>query len=655
MNFHLISRVFGLFAVFFSVIPAWSRNIVPVEDFFREPAYGDMALSPDGSKLAVAARYKERLALAVIDVKTKEPKLLTAPKGFDVAGIFWVGSNRILFRGITPGDQFSPKSYNGGLYAIDADGKNSKTLCESYEQQVRGKEGRLYVARFAEVMGKYGDSTDEILIRHNERREQDPDVYRLNVHTGSKRLVVMNPGFITSYIADHKGVVRVGVGIREHEFYMIYRRSAGDEWREVRRWTFGSEAAEARALVPIAFENGNKRIYVSMQHGDAQTACIALYDPEADTVGAELFGNDTYDISNVMLSDLDHRSLGYYYYGERGIQMVWTDRRHAELQALLDAELPGLRNFPISMSRDESSMIIFAANDRDPGTYYYFNSKEMTMEKLIKPHEWINPAQMAEMRPIEYKARDGLTIHGYLTVPVGMEARNLPMVVHPHGGPWNVRDHWGFNPTAQFLANRGYAVLQVNFRMSAGYGRKFERAGHGQWGLAMQDDITDGVKWAVGQGYADPGRIAIFGGSYGGFATMAGLAFTPELYRCGINYVGVTDVKLLLSRLRSDSERTRAILETMTGNAKRDGEKIDRASPMKNAALIKAPVFFAYGEKDPIVDLRHGTRFISKLKSNGIPVEVMIKNNEGHGFKALDNQVDFYGAVHAFLKKYMNL
>ena len=277
----------------------------------------------------------------------------------------------------------------------------------------------------------------------------------------------------------------------------------------------------------------------------------------------------------------------------------------------------------------------------------------MTLEKLIKPREWIKPEQMAEMRPIEYKARDGLTIHGYLTLPAGAEPRNLPLIVHPHGGPWDVRDSWGFDPEVQFLANRGYAVLQMNFRISAGYGRKFEKAGYGQWGLAMQDDITDGVKWAIEQGYADPKRIAIYGASYGGFATMAGLAFTPDLYRCGVNYVGVTDVKLFLSRLQPSVERQRAVLEAMAGNTKTDSEKLDKTSPLKNADLIKVPVLFAYGERDPIVDLKNGTRFISKLKSNGIPVEVIIKSNEGHGYRSLDNQVDFYTTMEKFLAKYM--
>jgi dipeptidyl aminopeptidase/acylaminoacyl peptidase len=633
-----------------TIAPLMSQSAIPIENFFKESDYGEMALSPDGSKLAVAARYEERLALAVIDMKTKRPQILTAPKNFDVAGIFWVGNSRIIFSGIRPGDKFMPKSLDGGIYAIDADGKNSKTLCESGQQQVnRG----VRTLRYADVLSRYGKSTDEILIVYNERREQDPDVYRMDVRTGSKRMVAENPDFISEYKADHNGIVRIGYGVKEKNRYIIYRDTAKDEWRELRRWQFDNDP-ENKNIVPLAFDEKNELIYVRVLRGKAQTQSIALFDPKKNEIVKDLFKNETYDISDVMLEKNTYRLLGYGYEGARGHVYIYTDKRYAELQVMIDQELAGMKNELMTSSDDDTWRILYSHSDRDPGAYYLFNTKDLTLEKLIKPREWIKPEQMAEMRPIEYKSRDGMTIHGYITLPVGVEPRNMPMIVNPHGGPWHTRDVWGFNPEVQFLANRGYAVLQMNFRVSAGYGRKFELAGYGQWGLAMQDDVTDAVKWAVAQGYADPKRIAIYGASYGGFATMAGLAFTPELYRCGINYVGVTDVKLLLKRMNRSWERIRPELEAMAGNAKVDSEKLDRTSPMKNADLIKAPVFFAYGELDPRVDLKHGTRFISKLKSNGIPVEVMIKNNEEHGFRNLRNQVEFYSTMERFLAKYMN-
>lgn len=643
-------KILCLFALF-GIAAAMPAAEIPVADFFKDPTYGGMALSPDGGKLAVAFRYKERLALAVIDMKTKQPKLLTAPDLFDVAGIRWVGNNRIVFTGIAPGDKFSPKNPNGGIFAIDADGKNARTLFESADQQ-RGK--NALVGRFAGILDRYGTSTNEILVTYNDRRATEPDVYRLNVNTGSKTMVAMNPGYIREWLADHNGVVRAGMGSTPKERFIIYRDSEKSDWRELRRWAYDS-TDYANIITPVAFDQDNKLLYIWVARGDAQTQAAALYDPRTDKIVRELYANDTYDVTILSLLNSDHHLIGYAYEGDRGLVPAYVDKHSAELHAMLDQELPGAVNHVVSRSDDDTWNIIRSYSDRDPGTYYLFNTKELTLEKLIRPYDWINPARMSEMRPIQYKSRDGLTIHGYLTLPAGKEPRNLPMVVNPHGGPWDARDEWGFNPEVQFLASRGYAVLQVNFRVSAGYGQKFVTAGYGQWGLAMQNDITDGVKWAIAQGYADPKRVAIYGASYGGFAAMAGLAFTPELYRCGIDYVGVTDINLLLHRMNRDWENERPQIELMVGKDKTSGDNLDKISPLKHADQIKVPVFFAYGELDPRVDLKHGTRLISALKSKGIPVEVMIKPNEEHGYHNLDNQVDFYSTMERFLAKYMTV
>ena len=356
--------------------PLFAVPLVPVEDFFKDPDYGGMALSPDGSKLAVVARTKERLSLAIIDTKTKQSKLLVTPKDFDVAGIFWVGSNRILFRGITAGDKFLSKTFNGALYAVDADGKNFKTLCESNQQQLARSGG--YSIYQANVMGRYGDSTDDILISYNGRAQRDPDVYRINVHTGSKRMVVMNPDFITGYLADHTGAVRVGVGVKDKDIYIIYRDSDKDEWREVRRWQFGNDEGEMKSITPLAFDKDNRLLYVAVLHGDAQTRAIALYDPKTDTIVKELFANDTYDIGNVLLDGQTHELNGYYYNGERGAEMIWTTKKYADWMAMMDEELPGMKNLPASSSDDDTWILINSSSDRDPGTYYMFNSKEMT-------------------------------------------------------------------------------------------------------------------------------------------------------------------------------------------------------------------------------------------------------------------------------------
>jgi dipeptidyl aminopeptidase/acylaminoacyl peptidase len=617
--------------------PARADNVIPLEDFFRDPTFDEIEVSPDGTKVAALSTWKEHLNLYVIDLKTKRPTQLTGLTIMSVTGVRWISDNRLIFTGLDDG--FA----TGGLFAIDADGTHIRTLAESGRQQ----EGRgSHVFRSTEFLDYYGKSDDEMLVTCNERDEQDPDVYRMNVHTGAKRMVALNPGNIKYWVADGTGAVRAGFGEVGRDLFLIYREKANGDWREISRWDF-----EKGAIEPLAFDQSNQLLYVLSGIG-RDTASICLFDPATGKIVRELFSDSIYDMGNVIYSRVDHSLLGYRYSGEKP-EMVWTDPKMKKLQALVDQELPETRNLFSNRSRDNTWVVIFARTDRDPGTFYLLNTKELTMEKLVSRMQWIKPAQMAEMKPIQYQARDGMTIHGYLTLPMGKDAHNLPLIVNPHGGPW-VRDEWGFNREVQFLASRGYAVLQMNFRGSTGYGGKLLTAGYGQWGLSMQDDITDGVRWTVAQGIADPKRIAIYGASYGGYATMAGLAFTPDLYRCGINYVGVTDIELLLKTIPEAWEATRAQLEAMTGNAKKDRERLRATSPLLNADKIRVPVFFAYGELDERVDMKHATKLASKLKANHIPIEWMVRTDEGHGYHHWKNKIEFYQTAERFLADNMS-
>jgi dipeptidyl aminopeptidase/acylaminoacyl peptidase len=259
---------------------------------------------------------------------------------------------------------------------------------------------------------------------------------------------------------------------------------------------------------------------------------------------------------------------------------------------------------------------------------------------------------MAHVKPITYTSRDGLTIHGYLTLPKGVEAKNLPVVVNPHGGPW-YRDQWGFNPEAQFLANRGYAVLQMNFRGSTGYGRKFWEASFKQWGKKMQDDITDGVEYLKKEGIADPKRIAIYGGSYGGYATLAGVAYTPELYAAAVDYVGVANLFTFMNTIPPYWKPYLAQIYDMVGDPKKDSLLLASASPVLSADKIITPLFVAQGANDPRVNKAESDQMVEALKKRGVQVEYMVKTDEGHGFHNQDNQYDFYGAMEKFLDKHL--
>ena len=256
------------------------------------------------------------------------------------------------------------------------------------------------------------------------------------------------------------------------------------------------------------------------------------------------------------------------------------------------------------------------------------------------------------MIPIKYKSRDGLTIHGYLTLPVGSDGKNLPVVVNPHGGPW-ARDTWGYRSEIQFLANRGFAVFQMNFRGSTGYGREFWEISFKEWGKSMQDDITDGVNWLIDEGIADPDRIAIYGASYGGYATLAGLIFTPDLYACGVDYVGVSSLFTFMETIPPYWELYRSMLYEMVGHPEKDKELLASSSPLLHVDKIKVPLFIAQGANDPRVKKSESDQIVEALKARGIDVPYMVKENEGHGFYNQENNFDFYREMEKFLKKHI--
>ena len=305
-----------------------------------------------------------------------------------------------------------------------------------------------------------------------------------------------------------------------------------------------------------------------------------------------------------------------------------------------------------SPNKNEDIFIVRRFSDRSLGTYYLYEAASDKLTKLADISPWLKEEEMCEMKPITYPSRDGLTINGYLTLPDGAAPKNLPVVVNPHGGPW-ARDSWRFNPEVQFLANRGFAVLQMNFRGSTGYGRKFWEASFKQWGKKMQDDITDGVLWLIKQGIADPKRVAIYGGSYGGYATLAGVTFTPDLYACAVDYVGVSNLFTFMKTIPPYWKPLLEMVYEMVGNPEKDKELLESASPVFHVDKIKVPLFVAQGANDPRVNINESNQIVEALKKRGVPVEYMVKDNEGHGFRNEENRFDFYEAMEKFLTKHL--
>jgi dipeptidyl aminopeptidase/acylaminoacyl peptidase len=334
-------------------------------------------------------------------------------------------------------------------------------------------------------------------------------------------------------------------------------------------------------------------------------------------------------------------------------EQVYLDERWKGIMAGIDQALPGAINGITSIDEEETVGVVVSYTSQQPPVYYLYDFENNALEWLADSRPWIKAEQMAEIKPIEFTSRDGMTMHGYLTVPKGSDGKNLPLVMHPHGGP-EARDGWYFNPAIQFLANRGYAVLQVNFRGSTGFGHEHWKSSKKQWGQTMQNDVTDAVMWAIDQGVADKGRVCIYGGSYGGYATMAGLTFTPDLYQCGINYVGVTDLPLLFKTAPDAWGASMERFKDMVGDPKKEKEFLEEWSPSNHADKIKAPVFMAYGLNDPRVNIRHARVMEDAMEDNNVEFELMVKKDEGHGFRKTENQHDFYGRMETFLAENLN-
>jgi len=616
---------------------------LPLEDFFKNSQFAGFQLSPDGRKLAALAPVKGRMNIVVLDLATRTPKLVTAEDEQDVSGLMWANNDRILF--------FMDKdgSESFGIFAVNADGSEPEVLVRPLDAQIRSGRARI---RIVGVLDKLEGDPDKVLVSSNERRAAYPEVFEMNIHNGRTHMVQRNPGDVTAWFTDWDGSVIGGAFQKGLDTgFKLIRGEDRRDWDIVSRHRF-----DQPGFAPAGVRGDGKTGWVvSNVNPDGSyrdKSALFEYDFETKTFGKLVYEHDEVDCCNVIMNRKSRDMIGVAYAVGKP-EIVYTDERWKRIMQGIDEALPDTLNMVSSIDDDETIAVVTASSDTQPTKYYLYDFAGNSLEWLADSRPWIDPSKMADVRPYEFNARDGLRLHGFLTVPAGSDGKNLPLVVNPHGGPW-ARDGWGFNPEAQFLANRGYAVLQVNFRGSTGFGLNHLKSSWKQWGRAMQDDITDAVKWAVAQGVADPDRICIYGGSYGGYATMAGLAFTPELYKCGINYVGVTDIPLLLKTAPDAWAATEDQMKVMIGDPKDDREFLEQWSPANHADRIRAPVFMAYGRKDPRVNIEHVKVMEDGLEKAGVKYETMIKSDEGHGFRKEENRFDFYRRMETFLAEHLN-
>jgi dipeptidyl aminopeptidase/acylaminoacyl peptidase len=599
--------------------------MIPLEDFFRKPDKVMLRLSHSGRHLAYMEPWRRRLNVVVRDLATGETRRVTHATERDVGGYCWVSDDRLVYVQDSGGDE------NFRLYAVSRDGSNPLDLTP-------------FEGVKCDLVDDLEDDENDVLFQMNRRQAEIFDVYRLNVHTGEMRLVAENPGNIQHWITDHDGRLRLAVTTDGVNTSILFRETESDDWREVATYDFKESAS------PRLFTFDNRAIYVTSNVG-RDKAALFRYDLATGREEELLFEHPEVDVGGVLYSRKRKLLTGVSFEIDRQ-RYHFFDEERARLQAFLDERCPGCDNRLISHSKDESRYVAHSGSDRNLGSYYLLDVPTMRLEKLFEISPWLDETQMAAMAPIEYDSRDGLRIRGYLTLPRDGRARELPLVVHPHGGPW-ARDSWGFDPEVQFLASRGYAVLQVNFRSSTGFGRAFLEAGFGQWGLAMQDDLTDGVRWAIEQGIADPERVAIYGGSYGGYATLAGVTRTPELYRCGISYVGVSNLFTWIAAIPPYWKPYLDMVYEMVGHPERDEERLRATSPLFHADRIVAPLLVAQGANDPRVRKEESDQIVEALRGRGVDVEYLVKDNEGHGFQNEENRFEFYRAMEAFLARHM--
>jgi dipeptidyl aminopeptidase/acylaminoacyl peptidase len=626
----------------------------------RKAKFNDIKLSPTGEYYAASVPAGRKTSLVVL---RRSDRKITASISIPgdrthVEDFWWVNDERLV---ISPSEKFGDleqPQLTGDLYAIDANGGKGELLVgQSLESEGPGT--RIQPKRvepvFAEVIDDLADDDKFVLIAVTPF-SNDPftRVERLNVYTGARSRVASAPIRNARFVTDNSGEVRFARGQDVDLIERLYYRDArGDAWKLI-----NDSSQSGRSEAPLGFAEDDKTAYLLVEQANGPDAVVALDIASGER--RELFRDD--DVSPTMLlrarGTSEHGGIGMAGQGRPvGVGLmdglprkVFFNEKSAvaTLYRRLEAAFPRHQVVVTSLTKDAGSALVVASSDRNPGDVYVFDAVKNRAELLLSRQDWLDPERTATSRPIRFKARDGLEIHGYLTAPVGGEAKQAPMVILIHGGPYGIFDAWGFDKDAQILAAHGYAVLQVNYRGSGNRGLAFMEAGRRQWGKAMQDDITDATRWAIAEGIADPERICLYGGSYGGYASLMGAAKEPDLYACAAGYVGAYDLELKYSvgDIRQSGSGETYLREWI-------GEKgtLASVSPNRLADRIKVPVFLAAGGEDKRTPIEHTEAMEKALRKAGKQVEAVYYPTEGHGFYKPENELEFYGKLLNFLHR----
>lgn len=652
--------LFALLAALLVPPGVQAADPVPLADFARHMQFRAAKISPDGKHLAATSVIDDKVVLSIIDLEKNSGLTLRPRDDDEIFRFWWASDRRIIFSVAQYTGYFEAPGLTGELYAVDVDGKNKDILFGArVSQDMSGSTGSHITKKETEyasawMLDPLRDNDDEALIGVNRwnwshvataGESFHNEVRRINVNTGKNRTIAVSPITGGGFVLDNKGGVRFAYGDDSDRVFKVYYRASDDaKWELVL-----SESDEGVRHVPLYFNRAGDGVYFQCP-GEHARGGVCLWNVETRTFKTLWSGKEaapsgyeeTFDEQDLFAV----RSMP----GRTAVTLLDKKAEEARILVNVMQQFPGSDVHFINATHDGKKVVVSVESDRDPGAFYLYDVESNKLSFLLARAPWIEPEKMAVMEPFSFKARDGVELYGYLTKPPGKEdAKNLPMVVFVHGGPYGVRDDWQYDSYVQALASRGYAVLQVNFRGSGGYGDAFIKSGYGEWGARMQDDVTDATHWAIKEGAADASRICIFGGSYGGYAALQGAVREPDLYQCAIGYVGVYDLRLMKSRGDiPQSFKGEAYLDKVLGS---DDTVLAQRSPINQLDRLKAKVMLIVGGQDKRVPPIHSENLRSALGKRGVDVEWVYRPTEGHGFYDEANATDMLEKLVAFLNQ----
>ncbi|MFT4072646.1 MAG: S9 family peptidase [Dysgonamonadaceae bacterium] len=609
-----------------------------VSDYFARPKASAFQLSPNGKYMS----YKEKDAQNKNHVYVKEIATGTVKRAIEekdelIRGYGWINDERLFFVMDKGGNE------NYHIYATNLDGSNTIDLTPFEGVQ-------------ASILKILKEQKDYIIVSLNKNNKQIFEPYKLNVVTGELTQLFENKEVsspIQGYDFDKDGNLRgyskLVNGI-EAEYY--YKDLATGEFKLLKKTNWD----DTFSIISFNYASPNKDEAYVLTNLNGDKTEIVLYDLKQNKEIRKVYANSEYDVNGISLSRKRNWEPDYYSYEGEKYEIIPVSKFYKDLNARMGKEFKGKEFYVVDKDDSENNFLIVIQSDKFYGAYYQYDAKTQKFTLLYNLMPQLKEEDMAEMRPITFKSRDGLILHGYITLPkAALEGKKVPLIVNPHGGPQGVRDSWGFNPETQLFASRGYATLQVNFRISGGYGKEFLRAGFKQIGRKLMDDVEDGVKYAIEQGWVDKDKIAIYGGSHGGYATLMGLVKTPDLYACGVDYVGVANIETFFSSFPEYWKPYKEMVKQIWYDLDNPEEAkiVKEVSPFYQVDKIKKPLFVIQGANDPRVNINESDQIVSALRKKGFDVPYLVEYNEGHGFQREENRLELYQDMLGFLSKYL--